>query len=280
MSNENNSRPALPFSRGLAWLVQAVTLMRLQPGRLLLIAVFMQVVLGLTQLPLIGILVILCVPALSAGVLEAFEVTGQGGRPGLNLLFKPFSSGTRMGQLFLMGVLVFAVGVASIAMVLSGAEMPDAEMMSRIEQGDLDAITQIDQESLGKMVLAFLVGLGVSGTLSYFTIPLLWFGGRKLGPALLQGLKALFVQWRPFLVLAMGLVATSIPVMVVTGFLIGMASSGGLLSVVLMGFIMLLLLAFQVLLYATQYCAYRDVFGSGPERSADGPPGDDSRLVA
>jgi len=50
--------------------------------------------------------------------------------------------------------------------------------------------------------------------------------------------------------------------------------------VVLMGFIMLLLLAFQILLYATQYCAYRDVFGSGPDRSTDGPPGDDSRLVA
>ena len=58
----------MPFSQGLAWLLQSLTLMRLQAGRLLLIAVIMQVILGLTQVPLIGILVIISVPGLSAGV--------------------------------------------------------------------------------------------------------------------------------------------------------------------------------------------------------------------
>ena len=39
----------MPFSQGLAWLLQSLSLMRLQAGRLLLIAVIMQVILGLTQ---------------------------------------------------------------------------------------------------------------------------------------------------------------------------------------------------------------------------------------
>ena len=64
---------ALPFSQGIAWLLQSISLMRLQAGRLLLIAVIMQIILGLTQLPLIGLLVTISVPGLSAGVLEAFE---------------------------------------------------------------------------------------------------------------------------------------------------------------------------------------------------------------
>ena len=280
MANEPSERPALPFSRGLAWLVQSLALLRLQSGRLLLIAVFMQVILGLTQLPLIGIMIILCVPALSAGVLEAFEVTSQGGRPGLNLLFKPLTSGARMGQLFFMGVLVFLVGLVSVALVLSGSEdLLDPEVLGRIEQGDIEAITQIDQESLGKMVMAFLVGISISGTLSYFTIPLLWFGERKLRSAVFQGLKALVVNWKPLLVLALGLFAMCIPVIVLSGFMFGVAGTGGLLSVVMIACIMLLILAFQMLLFGTQYCAYRDIFGAG-SREEPPPLEDDSQLVA
>jgi hypothetical protein len=271
---------ASSFSRGIAWLVQSLTLLRMQSGRLLLIAVFMQVILGLTQLPLIGMLIIISVPALSAGVLEALDVTSRGGRPGLNLLFKPLTSGTHSGRLFLMGLLVFAVGILSISLMLSGSEdLLDPEMVSRIEQGDIDALTELDQGSLGKMVMAFLVGLSISGTLSYFTIPLIWFGNRGLGQALAEGIKALVVHWKPFLTLALGLFLISIPVVVVAGLLIGMAASGGLVSIIVMACMMILLLAFQMLLFASQYCAFRDIFGIG-DRS--GPPSkkDDGQLVA
>jgi hypothetical protein len=275
-----DSSRSIPASRGIAWLVQSLALLRTQPGRLLLIAVFMQVILGLTQLPLIGMLIILSVPALSAGVLEAFDVASRGGRPVLNLLFKPLTSGTHSGRLFLMGLLVFLVGVISISLMLSGTEeLFNPDMVSRIEQGDIDAITELDQGTLGKMLIAFMVGISISGTLSFFTIPLIWFGDRKLGPALAEGLKALIVHWKPFLMLALGLFAVSIPVVLVTGVLIGLAGSGGLMSVVMMACIMLLLLAFQMLLFATQYCCYRDIFGIGkpPELPADE---DDSQLVA
>ena len=81
-----------------------------------------------------------------------------------------------------MGALVFVVGVLSISLVLSGSEdLFNPELMSRIEQGDVEAITQLDPNSISKMVLAFAVGIAISGTLSYFTIPLIWFRDRKLG---------------------------------------------------------------------------------------------------
>ena len=271
---------AFSFSRGLAWLVQSLALLRMQPGRLLLIAVLMQVILGLTQLPLIGMLIILAVPGFSAGVLEALDVTSRGGHPGINLLVKPLTSGTRSGRLFLLGLLVFIIGILTISLMLSGSEaVLDPDMVSRIEQGDINALTELDQESLGKMVLAFLLGIAVSGTLSYFTVPLIWFGDRRLGQALTEGIKALVVHWKPFLGLALGLLLTSIPVIVLTTLLFGMAGSGGLISGIVMPLMMILFLAFQMLLFASQYCAFRDIFGIG-ERS--GPPAeeDDSQLVA
>lgn len=280
MTEDKRIRSALPFSRGIAWLVQSLALFRMQAGRLILIAVFMQVILGLTQVPVIGLLIILSVPALSAGVLEAFNVTRRGGIPMLSLLFRPLTSGTHSGRLFLMGALVFAVGVLSISLLLSGNEvLTDPDLMSRIEQGDIDAITQLDQEAVGKMILAFLVGISISGTLSYFTIPLMWFGDRKLAKALPEGLKAMIVNWKPFVMLALGLVIVFVPVVVVSGLLFGLASGKGALSVIALAVMMILILAFQMVLFGTQYCAYRDIFGMG-EQSVESEPEDDSQLLA
>lgn len=282
MAHENpEGKPrSRPFSSGLAWLTQSLALMRLQSGRLLLIAVFMQVILGLTQLPLIGFLVVLSVPGLSAGILEAFDVTRRGGLPGLNLLFKPLISGTHTARLFLMGLVVFVVGVASISFLLSGnGELISPEMLSRIEQGDVEAISEINPGALKNMIMAFLVGVAISGTLSYFTIPLMWFQDRKLGTALAEGLRALVMNWKPFLALVLGLAVLLIPVSLVTGILLGLTASGGVVSVLVMGAIMILLLGYQMLIFGTQYCAYRDIFGvadPSPPQTRD----DDTQLVA
>ena len=278
--NTHNKLRKLPFSHGIGWLVQSLTLMRLQSGRLLLIALFMQVILGLTQVPLIGFLIIISVPALSAGILEAFDVTRRGGYPGVTLLFKPLTSGTHTGRLYLMGALVFVVGILSMSLVLSGSEeLLDPALMSRIEQGDIEAVTQLNPETITRMLLAFGIGVSVSGTLSYFTIPLIWFGDRKLGPALLEGLRALVVNWKPFLMLALGLFVLLIPVAVASGLLFSWAGTEGVLSVVILGCIMILMLAFQMLLFGTQYCSFRDIFGM--EDSPEPPDSeDDSQLVA
>ena len=271
----------VPAANGFAWLAHSLSLVRRQAGRLLLLALLMQLVLGLTQLPLVGLLIILSVPALNAGLLEALHVTAQGGRPELRLLFRPLASGAHVGRLFAMGALVFAVGVLSISVMLAGSEeLLDPALLERIERGDLDAMTSINQESLARMALAFLVGISISGTLSYFAIPLIWFHDRKLGAALGTGLRALLVNWQPFLALGVGLLLLFLPIALVSGALFSLAAGGGLLTTIVLGLIMILLLLFQLMLFGTQYCAFREIFGIPAEAAPPPDAGDDGQLVA
>lgn len=270
----------VPFAHGFGWLLQGLALMRRQPARLLLITVLMQLVLGLTQVPLIGLLIVLSVPGLGAGLLQALHVTATGGGPPLKTLFQPLASGRHNGRLLALGALVFAVGVVTISLLLSGNEdLMDPALVERIGQGDVEAMASLNQETLGRMVLAFLIGVAVSGTLSFFTIPLLWFGDRKLGRALGEGLRALFVNWAAFLALSLGLMLAALPLGLVSGVLFGLAAGGGAMAAAVLALILLLVLAFQLLLFATQYCAYRDIFGltTPPAPSGDD---DDGQLLA
>lgn len=269
----------VPAGNGFGWLARSLGLLRMQTARLLLLALLMQLILGLTQLPLLGLLIVLSVPGLTAGLLEAFLVTARGGRPALSLLFAPLASGRHTGRLLAMGALVFAIGVLCISAMLSGSEqLMDPAVLERIEQGDIEAMAALNQESLGRMVLAFVVGIAISGTLSYFTIPLIWFHDRKLGAALGLGLKGLLVNWKPFLALSLGLLLLFLPIAVVSGALFSLVTAGGLASALVMGLIMVLLLLFQMMLFGTQFCAFSDIFGL----PAQAPPAaeDDSQLVA
>lgn len=258
----------VPASHGLAWLAQSLSLLRLQVGRLLLIALLMQMVLGLTQLPLIGLLVALAVPGLSAGLLQSFHVTAAGGRPELRTLLTPLSTRVLNVRLLALGGLVFLVGVVSMSLLLSGnEELLDPLLLEQVEEGNLDAIASLNQEALAQMALAFLLGVSISGTLSYFAIPLIWFRQAGLGSALWVGLRALLVNWKAFLLLGLGLLLLFLPVGFVAGLLFGIVTAGGLMAALAMGLIMVLLLAFQLMLFGTQYCAFRDIFGVEPREA-------------
>lgn len=270
----------VPPRQGLAWLLQSLALMRAQSGRLFLMVVLLQLIMGLTQVPLIGFLLILSVPALTAGLLQGFHVTALGGRPAPSLLFVPLTSKGYAGRLFGLGALMFLVGIMIVALLLpADSVLTDPELLSRIEQGDVEALSALNVDSLRSMVFAFLIGLSISGTLSFMTIPLVWFQDRKLGPALVIGLKALAINWKPFLVLGLGLAGLLIPVSLVAGILFTTASSGGVFSMLVMAVVMLLVLGFQLLLFGTQYCSFRDVFRLQAGAESARPP-DDSQLVA
>ena len=232
-------------------------------------------------LPLLGILVVLAGPGLGAGILECFHLTGQGGRPALALLFKPLASRQHNGRLLALGALIFGVGVVVISMLLpNSAGVLDEELMTRIQQGDVEAMAQLDPNYLSRMLLAFMVGVAISGTLSYFTIPLVWFQNYRLVPALGLGLKALVINWKPFLVLSLGLVGIFLPVGLVTGLLFEFAGTGGPASIIVLAMIMILLLLFQLMLFGTQYCAFREIFGLASDAGLQDRSGDDSQLVA
>jgi hypothetical protein len=79
----------LPALRGITWLAQGFALMRAQPGRLLLLAVLLQLVLWLARVPLVGFFVILAMPALSAGLLQA-SACCAGRHPASTVLFAPW----------------------------------------------------------------------------------------------------------------------------------------------------------------------------------------------
>ena len=179
-----------------------------------------------------------------------------------------------------------------MTLMLSGTEnFLDAELLARIEQGDLDALASIDPSVISRMILAVLVGVSVSGTLGYFAIPLIWFRHQKMTTAVITGLKALFINWKPFTLLALGLMALLIPVALVVGFLYQISSSAGGLSFVLLGLVMLITLGFQLAIFGTQFCSFRDIFGlddekePGMEQDDDDPGpdsngGDDGQLLA
>ena len=270
-----NERKAAPASSGFAWLLQSLTLLRLQAPRLLLIAVLMQLILSLTRIPLLGILVVIAVPALSAGILEAFHVTGRGRLPAISLLFRPLMSPPRSGRLMGLGALVFLVAVLSISVLLpAGSDAPDPEVMNRIQQGDMEAMAQMDPAYLRRVAVALMIGIAISGTMSYFTIPLIWFHGLRLTAALTLGFRVLVRNWKAFMVLALGLAMVSLPVAIVVGILYMFSGTDGLVSALAMGMIMLVLLFYQMVLFGSQYCAFRDLFdldsSPQPEQSEDG----------
>lgn len=268
-----------PASSGIAWLVQSFELLRRQTGRLLFIAVLMQIILGLVQVPLLGIFIVLCVPGLSAGILEAFRRTETGVPPGVNLLFEPLVSGRHRGRLLAMGGLIIAVSFICISFVMGSTTEVDEALLLRLQEGDMAALEELDPGFMTRMFAAFLFSVAISGTMTFFSIPLVWFRDRKLGAALGTGMRALVAAWKPMLLLGLGLFAVFLPFGLLMMLFMQLTLFGGLVGMLGLGLVMMLLLLFQLLLFGTQYCSFRDIFGL-ELRPAEGPPENDGQLVA
>ena len=287
MLDQSPAVRTLPPGHGLAWLLQCLLLMRAQPVRLLLLALVLQLVLGLTQVPVLGLMIIIAMPALSAGLLQGFHQVALGQRPAPGVLFAPLSAKPLTGRLLGLGALMFGMGLLIISLVMSGSDdLLDAELIARIEQGDMDAIVMIDPAVMRRVVMAVVLGISVSGTLSFMTIPLIWFRRAKVGVALLCGLRALVMNWKPFLLLSVGISVLIVPAAILIGLLFQMVATSRPLALILLGVILLAMLAFQLLLFGTQYCAFREIFGFSAEPApaddlpAIAPPPDDDQFVA
>lgn len=267
----------LPASRGLAWLAGSLALLRSQLARLLLIGLAMQFLLGFTQAGVLGILFVLAVPALSAGVLQAMFSVEQGVRPPLLILFSAFSSPQRLMRLLVLAVIMIAVGTLTAGLMLSGSmEALTPELLSRLERGDVEALAMIDPVALQRIVLSVLAGVAVSGSIGYFAIPLIWFRGQSTGTAILSGLTAMLRNWLPFLVMGALLTVMAIPVVIIIATLFSTPAAGSGASIVLTLIMLLVMVIYQLLLFGTQYLSFKEVFGTGMA-----PPGSEgSHLVA
>lgn len=273
-----------PFSAGFGWLNGAVTLIRNNAARLLLLGLLLQMLGGASQAGVLGILFLLAVPALTAGMLQGMHLAAMGEKPSALVLFAAFQGSGRLLSLFLLGALtlVLIFVVVSFVMVGSVASL-DPELLARIQSGDQAAVAELDPALLQRVLLSMVGGLGLGLVLSFFAIPLIWFEGHSLGSALGAGIKATFREFRALTALGIGLFFLGVPVGLVATFTLTAQLSAGSSSMLLTVIMLLLIVLYQVLGFAAQYMAYRAVFtGSGP-RDTDHPSmpdaGDD-QLVA
>lgn len=211
-------------------------------------------------IPVIGtIATTLCIPAFSVSLMNACRSIERGTPLGPQLLFSGFASNLRsllaLGAIYLaavvaiLGLSALADDGALMAMMLAG-QKPDAETVS---SGSLLLATEIALVLLCPLIMAYWYAPVLAG----------WHG---LSPA-----KALFFSfvaclrnWRPFLVysLAIGVVATLVPG-IVLGILAALLPSGASLVLVLM--MVLLILVLAPTLFASFYVSYRDVFVSADD---------------
>ena len=269
-----------PAARGAGWLSGAWGLVKKQALRLMLISLFFQFLLSFTQVPAFGLLVILFLPVFSAGMLNAFLLVEHGDKPMLTALFISFTDRNRLSKLLLLGAIVMVLGFLIMTMILAGQVVDlDPEIISRIERGDLDALQQIDPKIIEHAVLAMAIGATVSGSITYFSVPLIWFANQGVGNAILLGLKALFRNWKPLLVTGLLLGALAVPIILLFGsFYLSALSDGGGSNI--LAFLLLVLgPLFQLMLFGTQFLAYKDIFGGGESSQKSDKKGSD-QLVA
>ncbi len=269
----------LPAARGLAWLSGSWGLVKRQPLRLLLISFFFQFLLSFSQTGALGLVVILCLPVLSAGLLHAFFLVEHGSKPMLAILFMPFTSKESVGALLLLGAVSMVLALAVVSLVVAGQVLQiDPDLIARIEQGDLEALQMIDPRVMESAVLAMALGAVISGTVTYFAVPLIWFRKRPMGSAIITGLKALASNWKPLLVIGLFLGLLAVPIILLFVYFYVSAISSGTGSSLLALVLLLIGPLFQLLLFGTQYLAFRDIFGLDEASLPAGKKGD--QLVA
>ncbi len=252
----------LPAARGLAWISGSWELVRRQPLRLLLISLFFQFFLSFSQADVLGLLVILCLPVLSAGMLQSFFLVERGKKPMLAVLFIPFTTKKCVSQLLLLGGVVMVLGLLVVSLVLAGQLVDvDPEILTRIEQGDLEALQLIDPQIMENTVLAMAIGAAVSGSITYFSVPLIWFRQQSMAGAIILGLRALGRNWRPLLLIGALLGLLAVPIVLLFGSFYLSALGDESASAWLAFLLLLLGPMFQLLLFGTQYLAFRDIFG-------------------
>ena len=218
---------------------------------------------GLTQVPLVGFLLILSVPAFSAGMLQAIPRHAEGGRPAPALLLSPCYPVAILVDCCHWAALMFVVGILTASLFLSGSEVVfDPDLLARIERGEIEALSALDQDTLHRLVIAFVIDIGQRHPELYdHSIDLVFMTGNWV-----RRWQVASGRCSPTGNLSWCLLWPWLPCWCRCGACRDtdqLCGRIGVLSVILLGLVMILLLAFQLILFATQYCAFGDIFGLG-----------------
>ncbi len=284
MTPSTDPRHPRPFGAGFAWLLAAWALLRGHAVRLLLMGLLFQLLGGASQMGILGVLFLLAVPALTAGMLQGAHLAATGGRPSAITLFAAFQDGRRLLALFLLGAFTilgtFLLVGFSAAGALAGL---DPELLARLQAGDQQAVLELDPAIIRNVLLSMVGGLFLGACLGFFAIPLVWFQGRSLGDALVTGVVVLLRQWRALTALGIGLAAVGLPVGALVVMVVATQPGGGMGSAVMTGLLLAVVVAYQVYGFVAQYVAFRDVFMSQASPAGMNAPdesGGDDQLVA
>lgn len=271
------------FSAGFGWLGEAALLLRSNATRLLLMGLLLQLFGGASQAGgILGVLFLLAVPALSAGMLQGMHMAANGQRPSALVLFAAFQGSGRLLSLFLLGGLTIVLSFVVVSFVMvGGVASMDQELLVRIQSGDQAAVADLDPALLQRVLVAMVAGLGLGLVLSFFAVPLIWFEGRSLSSALGTAIKTTFREFRALTALGIGLFFLGLPVGLVAAFTLTAQLGSSNPSMVLTVIMLLLIVVYQVLGFAAQYVAFRSVFPpAGPQQRVPQSDPDDDQLVA
>ena len=156
--------------------------------------------------------------------------------------------------------------ILAAAFALAGSvDMLDPALITRIEAGEVEAVAELDPVFIQRVLFGLVLGLLLGGCLSFYAVPLVWFSNQSLGRAIALGLLGMLRQWRALTMMGLVLGVLSIPVAVLTAFVLTAQMAQGSVSPVLTLLMLLAGVAYQLLLFSTQYASYRAIFGGTPQ---------------
>ena len=249
----------LPAITGWHWVKEGFALFRLQPLTLSMLFIsylFLMILAGL--IPLLGqILPLLLLPVFSLAFLRASALVraGQAVRP--NLLFEGFHSPS-IKNLLLLGLLQLLVATAA----LGASALIDGGLLWKILSGQLALEPKVVAGSNLGMAMLFSAALYVPASMAFwYAAPLIAWHQMSVGKAVFYSFFAVLRETRAYLVY--GAAWAGIAVLLPAFFSLLLAllfNSQGVIVIVMMPLSILL----TVVLYASFYVTYTDVFETNP----------------
>jgi len=247
----------LPTAAGWRWIATGFVIFRRNPPILgLLVITYWFTLLFLNILPLIGpLLTSLAVPGLSVGLMQAARNLERGQPAGLPTLYGGLRENPR--TLLALGALYLfcTFGVLGLSALLDGGEL--FNYMLATGKAERAAVEDADLS----LSLLFVAALLLPVMMAYWFAPVLAAWHRlPLGKSLFFSFIACWLNWRPFLAYALGLLLIA---GIIPGILLGillMLFPGGqefITSIVIVP----VALVIAPVTFASFYAAYRDIFG-------------------
>ena len=263
----------VPAILGKKWLLDGSDLFSRCTISFLLFGLLVQLLTLLLAVPLIGVVVVVVLPALIAGALDVSRQLDSGNPVQLGSFFAPFSDQASRRPLLLLGLFNLLIGLlASIIMASSVATLGESNLLELLQSGDPETLVNINLSPLFSLILQLTLVLSLVTALNFFAVPLVAF--QKVAPlkAMLISFKACLVNWAPMLVYGLAVMALFIVVallLMLIATLAVMLFGGSTFAGQVMTLLTIpVLISIQMILLCAQYLAYRDIFDAEPVRPA------------